>query len=76
MAVAVGVVDEGTALVFHGVVEKGGSFGDDFGFVCSTSRTVPASTASGRSVTSRLTRMGLAREGPSSWTPPESVMIR
>ena len=40
-----------------------------------TSRTVPASTASGRSVTFRMTKTGLPSEGASSWMPPESVRI-
>jgi hypothetical protein len=40
-----------------------------------TSRTVPASTASGRSVVSRITSTGLPRLGPSSWTPPLSVRM-
>ena len=38
-----------------------------------TSRAVPASTPSGRSVDSRMTRTGLPRLGASSWTPPLSV---
>ena len=37
--------------------------------------TVPASTASGRSVFSRITRIGLPSDGPSSCMPPESVRI-
>ena len=41
-----------------------------------TSRTVPAWTASGRSVTSRITSTGLPSDGASSCTPPESVMIK
>ena len=36
-------------------------------------RTVPAVTASGRSVFSRITSTGLPSDGASSWTPPESV---
>ena len=35
--------------------------------------TVPETTASGRSVFSRITSTGLPRLGASSWTPPESV---
>ena len=38
-----------------------------------TSRTVPARTASGRSVVSRMTSTGLPSDGASSWIPPESV---
>ena len=38
-----------------------------------TSRAVPASTPSGRSVDSRITSTGLPRLGASSWTPPLSV---
>ena len=41
-----------------------------------TNLTVPASTASGRSVTSRMTRTGLPSEGASSWMPPESVRMK
>ena len=41
-----------------------------------TSSTVPASTASGRSVFSRITSTGLPRLGASSCTPPESVRTR
>ena len=41
-----------------------------------TSLTVPASTPSGRSVVSRMTRTGFPREGASSWMPPESVRTR
>ena len=36
--------------------------------------TVPASTASGRSVRSRITSTGLPNDGASSCTPPESVI--
>ena len=35
---------------------------------------VPAATASGRSVSRRITRTGFPRAGASSWSPPESVM--
>ena len=35
-----------------------------------TNRTVPASTASGRSVTSRVTNTGFPSDGASSWIPP------
>ena len=38
-----------------------------------TSRTVPASTASGLSVASRITSTGFPRLGASSWIPPLSV---
>src|SRR6185437_7869925 len=41
-----------------------------------TSSPVPASTASGRSVVSRVTSTGLPSDGASSCTPPESVMIK
>ena len=40
-----------------------------------TSRTVPAATASGRSVVSRMTSTGVPRLGASSCTPPESERI-
>ena len=40
-----------------------------------TSLAVPAATASGRSVVSRMTNTGLPRLGASSWMPPESVRI-
>src|SRR3981189_2099430 len=39
-----------------------------------TSMTVPASTASGSSVVSRMTRTGLPNDGASSFDPPEPVM--
>ena len=41
-----------------------------------TKVTVPAETASGLSVVSRVTRTALPSEGASSWIPPESVIIR
>ena len=40
-----------------------------------TSRAVPASTPSGRSVVSRITSTGLPSAGASSCTPPLSVSI-
>src|SRR5690606_10311482 len=40
-----------------------------------TSLTVPADTASGRSVVSRMTSTGLPSDGASSWIPPESVKM-
>src|SRR5690606_22904175 len=39
-----------------------------------TSRAMPASTPSGRSVTSRITSTGVPKLGASSWMPPESVI--
>ena len=39
-----------------------------------TKRTVPAATASVRSVSLRSTSTGTPKEGASSWTPPESVI--
>ncbi len=41
-----------------------------------TSSATPASTPSGRSVTSRSTRTGVPKVGASSWMPPESVSTR
>jgi hypothetical protein len=41
-----------------------------------TSRAVPARTASGRSVLSRMTSTGLPSAGPSSCRPPLSVSSR
>ena len=38
--------------------------------------STPASTPSGRSVTSRITRVGIPRLVASSWMPPESVSTR
>ena len=40
-----------------------------------TMRAQPASTASGRSVTVRITSTGFPKLGASSWMPPESVRI-
>ena len=39
-----------------------------------TRATAPAATPSGRSVTWRVTSTGTPSVGPSSWTPPESVI--
>ena len=41
-----------------------------------TSRSVPASTPSVRSVLSRATSTGLSSDGASSWMPPESVITK
>ncbi len=41
-----------------------------------TSRSVPSSTPSPRSVSSRVTSTGLSSDGASSWMPPESVITR
>ena len=41
-----------------------------------TIRALPASTASGRSVSWRSTSTGLPKLGASSWMPPESVRSR
>ena len=55
------------------VVEQARGLGDDRRRSVPTSGPPPASTPSGRSVTSRSTSTGLPSAGASSWMPPESV---
>ena len=59
-----------------GSSSKPRDFADNSAQSVPASLTVPASTASGRSVFSRITITGLPSEGPSSWIPPESVSSR
>ena len=79
MAVAIGVVGDGApgGIAPARVVEQARWRAPTMRSVSvPTSWTVPASTASGRSVMSRITSTGLPSEGASSCTPPVSVTIR
>jgi hypothetical protein len=58
------------------VLHASGSGTVDIGNRTIDFQIVPATTASGRSVLSRITRTGFPKDGASSWIPPESVSSR